>query len=447
LLIGRTHQAGGLVHIWAWGDHQRSQTPKSLKGGIGGEVDRRLQRYIAARLGPIPGWSMGYGFDLDEWVTADQVKAWRDSMHQTMGWSHFLGGRPEGPNHGTDHTSNAAWNQGLDYSSYEHHRPTYEVYRAALEAIPDQPVMSEDRFRIRKGGYPEKDYTEELVRRGLYDSTLAGGVANIWGIDPGLSPGGVFPNKDQIKTYSVFFNDKGRFVADMIVANQLSGDGDTRVLLSGGSKSLVLYRESTSVMHVDLAGMPGPLPAVAVDTRKVYSEIQLGDLPAKPQSIQLPVDSDWIVAVGHFQPSAKNREDRSTNTAKLSFTDFDGDGDIDVLGANRTGPVNILRNDGRGNITLTDPASIGLDHAAEDGVTSANVDNDGDLDLLLGGSDGQGQLYLNDGRGKLEAEWLSPGTGKITTSSTVAGGAKQAFTEPFSGDAVLHLQPATKAAP
>jgi enediyne biosynthesis protein E4 len=78
-------------------------------------------------------------------------------------------------------------------------------------------------------------------------------------------------------------------------------------------------------------------------------------------------------------------------------TDFDGDGDIDVLAANRTGPVNILRNDGRGNFTLTDPASIGIRHPAEDGVTSADVDNDGDLDLLLTSSGGRGHLYRNDG--------------------------------------------------
>ena len=80
-------------------------------------------------------------------------------------------------------------------------------------------------------------------------------------------------------------------------------------------------------------------------------------------------------------------------------TDFDGDGDIDVLAANRTGPVNILRNDGRGNFTLTDPASIGIRHRAEDGVTSADVDRDGDLDLLLCGSGGKGYLYLNDSKG------------------------------------------------
>ncbi len=301
LLITTTHAAGGLVHIWPWGDHSRSQTPRSLAGGIGGVVDARLQRYIAARLGPIPGWSMGYGFDLDEWVNAQQVKTWRDAMHQHMGWSHFLGGRPMGPRRGTDHSGRAPWNKGLDYSSYEHHRPTYEVYRAAIQAVPGQPVMSEDRFRVRTGRYPEKDYSEERTRRGLYHSTMAGGVANIWGIHPDLGPGGVYSNKDLIKTYSMFFHSKGRFLADMTPANQLSNDVNTRVLLSRGAQSLVLYRENTAAVQVDLSALPGPLPAVAVDARKPYSEISLGDLRPRAQTIELPAVSDWVVAVGHFK--------------------------------------------------------------------------------------------------------------------------------------------------
>jgi hypothetical protein len=52
LLIGKVHAAGGLVHIWKWGDDDRKMNPK--KWGLNGTVDRRLQRYVAARLGPLP---------------------------------------------------------------------------------------------------------------------------------------------------------------------------------------------------------------------------------------------------------------------------------------------------------------------------------------------------------------------------------------------------------
>jgi hypothetical protein len=79
-------------------------------------------------------------------------------------------------------------------------------------------------------------------------------------------------------------------------------------------------------------------------------------------------------------------------------TDYDGDGDVDVIAANRTGDVNILRNDGGRSFARVTPASIGIRHRAGDGITMADVDNDGDLDMLLA-SDNVGHLYLNNGSG------------------------------------------------
>jgi enediyne biosynthesis protein E4 len=79
-------------------------------------------------------------------------------------------------------------------------------------------------------------------------------------------------------------------------------------------------------------------------------------------------------------------------------TDYNGDGLVDVIAANRTGPVNILRNDGDGKFTLVDPVSIGITHKAGDGISSADVNNNGHLDLLLT-SDNSGHLYINNGDG------------------------------------------------
>ncbi len=80
-------------------------------------------------------------------------------------------------------------------------------------------------------------------------------------------------------------------------------------------------------------------------------------------------------------------------------TDFDGDGDIDIIAANRTGPVNVLRNNGRGIFRLVDPASIGIRHRAGDGITAGDVDGDGLLDLILASND-EGHLYKNQGDGR-----------------------------------------------
>jgi hypothetical protein len=91
-------------------------------------------------------------------------------------------------------------------------------------------------------------------------------------------------------------------------------------------------------------------------------------------------------------------------------TDFDGDGDIDIFAANRTGAVNILVNNGSGDFTLVTPASLGISHSAPDGITTADVNNDGHLDLLLTGS-GAGNLYLNTGNGTFQHKQSFTATG------------------------------------
>jgi len=85
----------------------------------------------------------------------------------------------------------------------------------------------------------------------------------------------------------------------------------------------------------------------------------------------------------------------------VTDTDYDNDGDVDVIACNREGDLNILRNDGGlDNFTKIAPASIGISHRAYGGVTTADIDNDGDLDMILVDSRESGHLYFNDGGGK-----------------------------------------------
>lgn len=292
LLITKTHRAGGMVHLWAWGDEQRHMTPK--KWGLNGRVDRRLQRYLAARLGPLPGWSMGYGFDLDEWVTGEDLRQWHQHLHQQLGWFHFLGGRSGGPNHGTDHSG---WqiHEGLDYAGYEHHQPTYEVYAAALEANPDKPVFSEDRFRVRQPSpYPEKDYDETLTRRGLWHSTMAGGVANIWG---NLSrPGGIYEHQEWFRIWARFF--ERRFLKNLVRANDLT---DGLCLKTPDDTCFIFYKEDTDSIQLDLSRMRTAQPVIAVDA--LTGKTVAGRLSAERHVWKAPHPSDWAIAVGLFDPS------------------------------------------------------------------------------------------------------------------------------------------------
>ncbi|MEX2671407.1 MAG: hypothetical protein WD294_04770, partial [Phycisphaeraceae bacterium] len=53
-------ERGGWLHIWMWGKNDGDFA--NLPGGYNGEQGRRLNRYLVARLGPVPGWSMGIGW-------------------------------------------------------------------------------------------------------------------------------------------------------------------------------------------------------------------------------------------------------------------------------------------------------------------------------------------------------------------------------------------------
>ena len=209
---------------------------------------------------------MGYGFDLDEWVVEKHLRAWHTHLHQHFGWPHLLGGRDVGPNRGLDHRKRQIY-EGLDYSGYEHHRPTYEVYRAALDTRAGKPSFSEDRFRIRQSKtYAGKDYNIKMTRRGLWHSTMAGGVANIWGHLPdgrdswlGSAP---YEQPERTRTYAKFFGH--RFQNDMTPVTDIT-DGVCLKVPAG--THFVFYKEDTDSIEMDLSNMAGQQEAIAVDAK------------------------------------------------------------------------------------------------------------------------------------------------------------------------------------
>ena len=324
-MITKVYESDGMVHIWLWGDGR--ETSRFLPGGQNGIVDQRLQRYIAARLGPIPGWTMGYGYDLYEWVDEnknrqfEEIEVWHSYLHEHMGWSHYLSGRA----HKNQLTQ---LSEQLDYASYEQHSPDYDKYVETIDMRPDKPAFSEDRFRIRTNPL-NKDYTMLETRRGLWHSTMAGGVANIWGnlvdadgANNGTSSSAPFPNPEWIRTYADFFD--LRFLPGMTRCNALT-DG---VCLADEASGLYLfYKENTDQVQLDLSGLGEDQYVVAVDTAVTYTEIQVGLLPAVDQAWTAPYVSDWALSVGVFPglepptptPTA-TPTDVPTATPTLTFT-------------------------------------------------------------------------------------------------------------------------------
>jgi hypothetical protein len=319
-IISKVHQSGGGCHIWLWGANTRA-----LNGASMNAMDKRNLRYLAARLGPLPGWSMGYGYDVENgWASTEQLNAWKSFLEGQMGWKHFLGARvgydekglfavkptPARPPHdenfrapiGDEYTT---WLEG-DYIGYTSYRPLYDRYREAINHRPEKPSFEEDRFRIRNfEGWKYKDYTEELTRRGLWHSAMAGGVANIWGNfspqDEGidyetLNTKGSKPYqiKDQIKTYSLFF--ENRFLKEFDSRKQ----EETLVLFTPGNDRVILYAEDKDVIDLQHLALKSKKPLVAVDTKQPYKEI-IVPIKKGDKFWKAPYTSDWAIAVGNFR--------------------------------------------------------------------------------------------------------------------------------------------------
>lgn len=282
MIITEVYDAGGCTHLWVWGDHSREQTSKSTADGIMGRQEKMLMDKIAEKLGPLNGWTMGYGFDLWEWVSEEQLDAWHDYMWSKKGWNHLMGARSQ-------KNELKQISEKMDYSSYEYHKPWYDDLIVMINTCPGKPSFSEDRYRIRHPSkYPEKDYSEEETRRGLWHHAMAGGVAAIWG---NLEEDGVYSNKEQLKCFSEFWNDHGRLQTDMGPDNSLSNGYCLKV----GDRIFVYYIEDSDELEYSFSGKDKDV--IAIDTKSEYREIPLGRKPAGTYVFEALYESDWAVVV------------------------------------------------------------------------------------------------------------------------------------------------------
>ena len=243
MIIRKVYAAGGCTHLWLWGDAQRNQTPLSTRGGVMGAEDRAVLDMIAERLGPLNGWTMGYGFDLFEWTNESQLDRWRAYLWAKPGWNHLLGAR-------SNKNELNQISEKMDYASYEYHKPWYDELIRMINTRPSKPSFSEDRYRVRTdppSKWPEKDYDPEETRRGLWHHTMAGGVAAIWG---NLDGDGIYPNKEALKCFFVFWNEHKRFRRDMVPDNSLT-DG---FALRSSDQLFIYYKENTTLVSYTFSG-------------------------------------------------------------------------------------------------------------------------------------------------------------------------------------------------
>ncbi|MEM8863190.1 MAG: DUF5060 domain-containing protein, partial [Chloroflexota bacterium] len=288
-IIFETYTRGGSTHIWMYGDNSRKQNPNEW--GLNGTIDQRMQRYLAARLGPLPGWSIGYGYDVFEWAVQGEIETWYTYLDDHMMYPHLTGAR------GNKNVI-SQYTEILSYSAYEQHNPDYNWYVTAITDRPTKPSFSEDRFRIDQA-FAEKDYTAEETRRGMWHSAMAGGIANIWGnmqFDEGGSyqeGSRVYPNQAELKVYSDFMTP--RFNDSLNRCNQLTNG---YCLKNTSHTQFIFYRENTNSISLNLSDMTSSQPFVAVNT--ITGAEITGTFQPGQQTWNAPTTSDWAVAIGNW---------------------------------------------------------------------------------------------------------------------------------------------------
>ena len=319
LAIKYAHQRGGRTHIWAWGDNDRKQTPNHLGGGFRGERHRRLVRYIAARLGPLPGWSMNFGFDTIEMPNSKADAAWwANEMNQAMGWPHILTSRGWDEENLGAHSYAGFGGNPYDLETTDKGPANYDEIRQHMATHPDKPSIYEERHTYNRwqcwpGRVPAPDRLDETgCRRLIWWETMAGGMGgffghfserfNIYGPFRPEGPCGYHPEslKQAFRTFRDFWRN-GRLKLSMSLSNSRVNGTEGYCLATADKKQFVFFVEDTDWVTIDLSGMPGNQPVMVVDANADYEEIEKGYLTAGVHTINLGSSSDWVIAIGRFE--------------------------------------------------------------------------------------------------------------------------------------------------
>ncbi|HEY0150072.1 MAG TPA: FG-GAP-like repeat-containing protein [Allosphingosinicella sp.] len=240
----------------------------------------------------------------------------------------------------------------------------------------------------------------------------------------------------------------------------LDGDGDLDALIGSGDGNLRAFRNNGSgtAFTEMTGGASGTNPFAGINIgggRAAPSFVDLdgdGDLDAVvgglgninsgTSTLRAFLNNGPGVAVTELSGSANPFGALTLSTeSSPTFVDLDGDGDLDALVGQSNGALRALRNNGIGNAftEMTGGASgsnpfAALNFVSRSAPTAVDLDSDGDLDVVVGADNGTLRSFRNDGAGIFVelTSTANPFNGLVTSSQRSSA----AFVD-FDGDGDL----------
>ncbi|MDG1813733.1 MAG: FG-GAP-like repeat-containing protein, partial [Porticoccaceae bacterium] len=202
---------------------------------------------------------------------------------------------------------------------------------------------------------------------------------------------GVFPTTG-IGIYSPYGSTESVALADM------DGDGDP---------DLVVGNDGKNTLHLN-TGIDPYFPSgtdIGSDSNDTES-IALADVDGDGDLDLVAGNQDEInklylnIGGGSVFASTGTGKDIGSDqnsTQSVALADVDGDGDLDLVAGNQKERNKLYLNIGGDSVFASTGSDIGSDNASTQSVALADMDGDGDLDLVAGNYKQTTKLYLNKG--------------------------------------------------
>ena len=177
-------------------------------------------------------------------------------------------------------------------------------------------------------------------------------------------------------------------------------DGDMDVVVANGRHWAI---GNEVYLNLEKGKFAEPRPLVPGATRSYAAPLADldgdGDLDMVVGNDRQPSFVVWNEGGGRFRRGPDIG--RVTNTRSVALADVDGKDGVDVIFVNRRDQNLICFNDGKGGFGRQ--AVFGRKSDATIRVATADLDGDGDLDLVAANRNGQQkQVYINDGKGSFD---------------------------------------------